>query len=601
MSRARSITTRIVAPLVAVLLAAGACAAEPLAVDGSERGVSLGDDLPVWHDETGSVDLAGARQAFARGAFAALDGHGSTGLAPGAFWSRFALRNTTTEAIALRLEYIDHQLMSLRAYARAEGSDRFSTLVDVALDEPFSSRPVAHHRLVAPLTLAAGETVEVFVRYGSHEMGFVFPALRIWSPNALAETQARELALVTLMAGGLLVMALLSLVAGVAIRSPTFYAYSAHAAAKVAVWFTVLGFTNQLLVADGLHWRYLSITGALSLFTGLCFARIFLKTRRHLPRFDYLLLFLMGNSLFLALAAVVEQKTLAVLSITLALLLHPVVSVAGLMRWFQGSRDAALFTIAWTFLVIGLFAQALRDLGLVAHNLVNYYWPAVASYTEMVVILGAMGVRIRSLRREKENAEQERLLQLEESKERLGALVAERTRELEAVKIAAEREARTDTLTGISNRRSFIDDGQKMLERCREQGLSLNLVMMDLDHFKAINDHHGHDAGDKALVAFAEAVAGMVRERDLFGRLGGEEFALLSISQPDAAVRTAERVCSRVRSLSVDYGTVAVAFTLSVGVAHLDEETTIEALLKRADKALYDAKQGGRDRVAVAA
>lgn len=592
---------RIVIALIALLLGGNALASQPLTVNGDERGVSLGRDLVIWHDESGVVELAGARKAFERGDFSTLASHGSTGLAPGAFWSRFELYNPTAESIDLRLEYIDHQLIRLRAFARQQGSDGFDTLADVALDEPFSERPVPHHRMVAPLTLAAGETVEVFVHYGSHEMGFVFPELRLWSPEALAVSQSRELALVTLMVGGLIIMALIALVAGFATRSVTFYAYSAHAVAKVAVWFTVFGFTHQFLLTEGLHWRTMSIAGAISLFTGLFFAREFLKTRANLPRFDYLLLFLMGNSVFLGAAAIAEQKTLALSSITLALLLYPAVSVAGVFRWLQGAREAALFTIAWTFLVVALFSQALRDLGLVAHKFVTYYWPAVASYTEMVVILVAMGVRIRSLRFEKEVAERDRLLQLEESKQRLGTLVAERTRELEAAKTAAEIEARTDTLTGISNRRSFIDDGQDMLERCRDEGLSLNLVMMDLDHFKSINDRHGHEAGDKALVAFAEAVSGLIRESDLFGRLGGEEFALLSISNPDTALKTAERVCSRVRALTVEAGKVAVGFTLSIGVAHLEGETKIEELLKRADEALYDAKQSGRDRVEVAA
>jgi diguanylate cyclase (GGDEF)-like protein len=251
--------------------------------------------------------------------------------------------------------------------------------------------------------------------------------------------------------------------------------------------------------------------------------------------------------------------------------------------------------------VLGLFTQALRDLGLVAHNLVNYYWPAVASYGEMAVILVAMGVRIRSLRQQKETAERDRLEHLEQSKRRLAALVEERTQELEAARNAAVIEARTDTLTGISNRRSFMEEGQKTLELCVRDDLPLNLVMMDLDHFKSINDRHGHVAGDQALVAFANAVTGLIRESDIFGRVGGEEFAMLTICEPDDAVRMAERVCSQVRAITIAADQVAVSFTISIGVAHLDQETAIEELLKRADEALYDAKQGGRDRVAVAA
>ncbi|MEM9314444.1 MAG: diguanylate cyclase [Pseudomonadota bacterium] len=581
------------------LVIPAAQALETIALTGDEAGLSLDGRLQLWHDPSAEASLEDAMAALA-GAASLEPGAGSTGLEEGAFWSRFSLRNTTDTPLEVRLEYIDHQLVYLRAFQSDAQGTTFRQLADLSLDKPFTARPVPHHRFVVPAELPPGESADFYVQYGSHQMGFVFPELRIWSPTTLALTQAKELALMAFIVGGLVLMAFMAIIGGAATGARFYYAYALHALASVAVWVTVFGYTHQFLLQENYHWRYMSLTGAVSLFTGLLFAREFLNSRKYLPRMDWLLLFLMLNSVFLFLSALAEQSTLSVISITLALLLYPTVSIAGAIRWFQGAREAAPFTIAWTFLVIGLFLQALRDLGVVEHNLINYYWPAVASYGEMVVILAAMTIRIVDLRKAKETAERARITQLEESQLQLESQVEERTRELAAAKNAAEMEARTDPLTGIHNRRSFMDRGQKMLDRCRREGTPLNLLMLDIDHFKAINDKNGHATGDKALVSFATVVQGFLRERDLFGRIGGEEFAVLFVSEKDTAVDTADRVREQVKALELQSDRGRLQFTTSIGVAHLSDELTLEPFLKKADEALYRAKHDGRDRVVAA-
>ncbi len=571
--------------------------AATILVTGSENGRGLGDDYLLWHDPTGQALLKDAVAAFSAGAFAPPVTQGSLGLAPGAFWLRFDMRNYGSQPVELRLEYTDHQLVYLRAYQRSAPAAEAVLLADLALEHPFERRPVMHHRFVVPVNLAAGEGAEFYVQLRSHEQGFVFPQMRLWTPDALLATQVRELWIISLLTGGLLVMALIALVEGIATRIRFFYFYALHALASAAVWFTVFGFTHQFLITENYHWRYMSITGALSLLTGVSFARSFLNTRVYAPRFDYLLLFLIANSVFLLLSAVAEQSTLAVVSITLALLLYPAVSLAGFIRWRQGAREAGIFTIAWTFMVVGLFTQALRDLGVVPHTVINYYWPAVASFGEMAVILIATGVRIRDLRSERDIAERIHLARLESVRDQLEMQVAERTRDLESAKSAAEREARTDTLTGVNNRRSFMEKGQGMLARSRREGLSLSLLMLDLDHFKSVNDQFGHATGDRALKAFASAVSSIVRERDVFGRIGGEEFALLLISPLDAAMLTAERIREQAGAIALLADDEVVRFTTSIGVAEMSDETELEQLIKRADEALYRAKTTGRNRI----
>jgi len=163
-----------------------------------------------------------------------------------------------------------------------------------------------------------------------------------------------------------------------------------------------------------------------------------------------------------------------------------------------------------------------------------------------------------------------------------------------------EHDATFDDLTGAYNRGSFIKLGKTEIERTRRYGLSLSLLMMDLDHFKDVNDSHGHDAGDSVLRQFSEVCRQHLRGADIFCRIGGEEFAiLLPHSDLKTAMEAAERIRQEVANCDFDIAAgKRLKVTVSVGVAELDDETTeISPLLKQADKALYLSKSGGRNRV----
>jgi diguanylate cyclase (GGDEF)-like protein len=164
------------------------------------------------------------------------------------------------------------------------------------------------------------------------------------------------------------------------------------------------------------------------------------------------------------------------------------------------------------------------------------------------------------------------------------------------------RLAATDPLTGVANRRHFMERAAAEVERARRSGQALSLLMVDADHFKKVNDTHGHDVGDAVLKALAAALVANVRPMDVVARLGGEEFAVLL---PEASVATAaesgERLRAAVGALLVPHGDEGVAFTVSIGAAAVAAEPQgVEAALKAADAALYEAKQGGRNRVVVA-
>lgn len=168
-----------------------------------------------------------------------------------------------------------------------------------------------------------------------------------------------------------------------------------------------------------------------------------------------------------------------------------------------------------------------------------------------------------------------------------------------AARIELEAQARTDPLTGIANRRAFMDWVQVELARHDRSGTTLSVLMLDIDHFKAINDRYGHSAGDLLLTEFAQRIAIGLRAYDQFARMGGEEFVIVL---PDCTMEEAATIAERLRESVAARPFAAkeeqVPMTMSVGVTRLlDGETSIDGALRRADTALYQAKDAGRNRI----
>jgi len=157
----------------------------------------------------------------------------------------------------------------------------------------------------------------------------------------------------------------------------------------------------------------------------------------------------------------------------------------------------------------------------------------------------------------------------------------------------------TDDLTGIYNRRAFFEAALRAFQRARERGTALGVLMLDLDHFKGINDRYGHGMGDQALRRFAETVRGLLLPKHVFGRLGGEEFALLAPGSNEAeSIALAERICQAVSAVRFDPPAEDLRMTVSIGVAQIEDGAAdLDALLREADDLLFQAKHDGRNRV----
>ena len=230
---------------------------------------------------------------------------------------------------------------------------------------------------------------------------------------------------------------------------------------------------------------------------------------------------------------------------------------------------------------------------------------------ELVEAFNTMSRQLTQSRAEAEEAQRS----LEHARDLLELRVAERTRDLMQVnerllhevaeRARAEEQlaqaARADPLTGLMNRRAMLEQLEYQVARFQRNATPFALVLADLDHFKAINDTYGHDAGDQALMEIAEQLKQGLRAQDLVARWGGEEFLIL-LPDTDLAggLVVAEDLREGIAAHALPVGGETLRFTLSLGVASYEAERGLNASIKAADTALYQAKIQGRNRVVAA-
>ena len=179
-----------------------------------------------------------------------------------------------------------------------------------------------------------------------------------------------------------------------------------------------------------------------------------------------------------------------------------------------------------------------------------------------------------------------------------GGKLREMTASLSARSRNLEQAALTDGLTGMQNRRYFDDALKEYLDEFRRIDKPVGLMILDLDHFKNVNDTYGHDAGDEVLRSVGKCLKSMTRYHDVVARLGGEEFAIVAPNMDlELLQRVAERMRKAIASLAIEAAGTQLNVTSSVGLALWDREESAEEFYRRADKQLYEAKRQGRNRV----
>jgi two-component system, sensor histidine kinase LadS len=461
----------------------------------------------------------------------------------------------------LQLDVFPHAALGATALARAAGWSTFRGRQETVFVMPRAWTPGS------PLYLRVTATGA-----GAEELQFAFTALEPTLASA-----SRQSLVIAAAVGALLAMALAALLIWFILPERLFVLYATlfSLQALYVAFLSGQGFDWPLLAwATPLNAHAWNVPAALSGAAATLFVREIADLKRFSPRIYAVFGWLALAFVLLAFANLAHLFGYGgqVASLGNVLFLGSAVFtlVVAFVAWRRGSRAAGWFLIAWglletaTILTAGGFLFAGDD-----------PWP-LAWGLPLSMVAAAVFVA-------------------------LG--VADRLREQRLALTEAERRAQTDPLTGVLNRRSLVERLDAACLRARARGLPISLLFIDLDHFKQINDTWGHLAGDACLLAVIRPIQSELRQSDVIGRYGGEEFVvILSSADAPAAQAIAGRILQRVADLRVDGFGPPIRLTCSIGVATSDELGVWgEQLISRADAAVYAAKNSGRNQVKVAA
>lgn len=543
----------------------------------------------------------------------------SLGRQPGAVWVRMAVYNRSQQPDwRLLVEWPILDRIELRVLNPGTGQWSAPWVAGDRL--PLSAWPEPARQPTFPLHLPLAETRWVYLQMQSGE-NLVAPMQLLTEP-AYLQYEMSQRTLLGLFFGAMLAVLLYNLSLYTFTRDSSYAWYSLYLLGVVVYELALTGFGVLFLWPElgRLAGLIYVLSAAWSFFAATLFARIFLHMRHHGGWVLWANNALLGYWTVVLLLAIVRPQFLHALGIPLVALVSCLLAFASaLSLWRRGDRSAPLFSLAWFFLIAGTVVHVAALQGVLPVNQLTLRMQTAGFFAEFILLSVALAHRINNERaaritaqtaligeREARLETQERLLSEQaRANEELERRVVERTTELqqstrELAQANAEltRLSNIDPLTQLANRR-YCD---RQLEL--QSNKPLAVMVIDIDHFKSVNDRFGHPAGDRCINAVADVLRRNAQRRgDLAARYGGEEFLVLlsDIDAASAAVR-AEEIRAEVASLSLLENGEQVPISVSIGLAVHDGGTPLQMseLIGAADRALYAAKGAGRNRVCCA-
>ena len=574
--------------------------AAPLRVDTSADLYPLAREATHFHDAQGRLSLDEVRELARDNRFAPLPGERSNfGYVDGAMWFRFALESVAAgeEPWLLSIEYplLDHVTLYRidpdGSVSSRESGDRTA----------FSTRDLELRYLNFLVDVPAGAPTVFYLRAQSQSSMQV--PLVLAKPDRYLERLLPSTLGLGLYYGVLVGLLLYNLILWLSVRDRNFLWYVLYVGTLGVLLLCLNGLAFEYFWPTQPDWGNLSVPVFIAL-SNLCmlqFSRSFLDLKRHVPRADrWVKGFMLAAGLPLLGVVLLPYRGVVQYQTLLALVIAPAIFVCGALclRKYAPARH---FLVAWSALLLGVVVYAAVSLGVLPKTPLTEYSMQLGSAAEMILLSFALAYRINVLKAENERIQ-------DEARHNLEARVRARTAELDATMQRLEDAnkrlqdfSRRDGLTGVYNRRHLDDAVVALLQHARDHGEPLSLLMIDVDHFKKINDDHGHVAGDDCLRAIAQCLDKLARAGGgTLARYGGEEFALLLPNQrQDQAEDFAERVRGTVASQAVHCESGRIDATVSIGLYSVPAgyPTTAADMLRHADAALYAAKRAGRDRV----
>lgn len=534
------------------------------------------------------------------------------------YWFRFKLHNNSTKVLPRLVELPIPFLDDVRLYHLV--GQAIQTQYSLGDEQPFAQRAVRHRNFIMPLQLAPGNN-DIYLRLVSS--GTIEAPLRIWDPVQFSAASNDESLVQGGVIGILLIMVVYNLFVFFATRDINYLFYIGFVASYLLFHLTLTGYTFAYLWPNAVRWNSFAIStfaASAGMFTCL-FTDSFLKLGSFSRAAKYLVRGMMVcSAVLLALSFVLPYSLSIRIVAAITLPITATALILGYWRWWRGASFARLYCLAWTAILIGITVLNASKFGWIPTST----WTENASQIGIVLLVILLSLTLadrinndRSLRlnaqavaldleRKARDSQAALIRAKEEANQELEQRVLSRTNDLAAAMAqlsqANERLqllSTTDGLTQIGNRAYFDAAVITEMRRAERQKGYLSIILLDIDHFKAINDTFGHPAGDACLRALADMLRPRIdRAGDILARYGGEEFVIALTGVDLAGTLTlAEELRKATDRLRVEFDGKPLRFTASFGVVSAVPHASLspEDLVAAADRALYAAKHDGRN------
>lgn len=576
-----------------------------------------GPYLYYWEDPSGQAKFTDIR-ALPDSAWQAVKRRdASFGYTGSTYWLRLDVHNPHRRSLGWVLVIGNPLLDNLDAY----GLDG-ERIYQAGDQRPFDWRWVDHRQLVLPLHVEPGEQRRIWLRMQTD--GSANLSASLMTRDTFDHQEQRSLLLQGLFFGSLIAMLIYSLSIFCITRDRNYLWYSLFVASFSIYQFIQLGFALQWLWPNALAWHQLSfpLSSALATLFGIHFIYGALELEKAASPYRWVANALKACTWLVIGMALLGPYTAALLgSFVLLGACALAAFVITLLRWRGGYPSARLFALGWFVLITASIASILTGTGLLPYSLLTLHAQQIGGLIEMTVFSIALASRIRQVQEAERLAqarliEQERRLRNEQAKhlelqtqisDTLEHRVQERTatlqetlHQLSNANLRLAELNRRDGLTGLFNRQTLSEELARACARAVRSQQPLAILMMDLDHFKQVNDRYGHLAGDACLRHAAQRIQQRLRSSDLLARFGGEEFvALLDNTDLTGALDLAEQLREDFAQNPCLYQQHSITLSLSIGLhAGMPSDASVaEQWLELADRALYRAKANGRNRI----
>ena len=591
-----------------LLLAAPLVQAASISLQPGFRQQNLAGVLAYLEDKEGTLALADLLQDDARFAWHISEQPNlNFGFTDAVYWARFDVDSPSTpQAQNLFLEISYPLLDDIRVYLLQDGTLLREFHVGAGL--PFAERLVRHGNFLIPLDVSP-QPLQVLLRVQS-QSSMQIPLL-LWEKDAFVEQTYVEATAFGFFYGTVLIIAVYNLLVFMSVREPGFLYFFMFALCAVMVESALRGAAFAFVWPDATAWVDRSIVvgiGGCVLF-GSLFTNNVLLVRQTRPRIS-LALRMVATAAVLCMAGafLLPYKLMILLSLLVATVSSVINPLAHFLRVKDGYTPARAILTGSVVFILSVFVMILSKVGVLPRNAFTENAPYFGTVFQQLLFSLSLADRLNVDRKLREEAQlraaasQRELLSVQlKINEDLDRRVRERTDELEVANIKLQELSTTDSLTGLRNRRYFDDMLQNEYKRAFRDKQPLSVLLLDIDHFKKLNDNFGHAFGDLCLMEAAQLIRNCIkRPPDIAARYGGEEFVvLLPLTDQEGALNVAESIRAAFDAKRVEDGPHSVIVTVSIGVSSTvpPERDGHEKLLKRADELLYRAKQNGRNRV----